>query len=42
MIAKYEGSSPKDLSSAIIEAASEKYGVEDDMTVIAIQMSERG
>ncbi|MEL4107046.1 SpoIIE family protein phosphatase [Oscillospiraceae bacterium WX1] len=41
IISKFSGDTPKDLAASIVRAATEKYGVEDDMTVIAIQMAER-
>ncbi|WP_143162266.1 SpoIIE family protein phosphatase [Sporobacter termitidis] len=40
-IAKYEGKEPRELAASIIEAASPKVGAEDDMTVIAIFVTER-
>jgi stage II sporulation protein E len=41
LISKFEGEAPRELASSIIEMASSKYGAEDDMTVIAILVTER-
>ena len=41
LIAKFGGENPRELASSIIEKASEKFGAEDDMTVIAILVTER-
>ena len=40
-IMQYEGANPRELSGKIVETASEKFKAEDDMTVIAIQISYR-
>ena len=41
MIASFEGTSPGELARAILKASSEKNGQEDDMTVLAVTVSER-
>jgi stage II sporulation protein E len=41
MIAKYDGTNPRELARDILEAASAKFGAEDDMTVFAIQVTDR-
>ena len=40
-ISKFEGDEPRELAGSIIETAVAKNGAEDDMTVIAIFVSER-
>lgn len=41
LISKFEGEDPRALAGAVIEAAAGKVGTEDDMTVIAIFVTER-
>jgi stage II sporulation protein E len=41
LLSSYEGESPQQLAGSVIETASQKFGMEDDMTVIAIFVSER-
>jgi stage II sporulation protein E len=41
LISKYDGENPRELSASIIQTASSKFGTEDDMTVIAVLVTER-
>ena len=41
VITRYEGANPRELSGKIVETAAAKFKSEDDMTVIAIQISYR-
>lgn len=41
LISKFEGQNPRELAGLIIDAASEKFGAEDDMTVIVICVTDR-
>ncbi len=41
LVSKFEGQDPRELAGLIIDTASEKFGAEDDMTVIVICVSER-
>ena len=40
-ISEYDGDNPKALAITLIETAAEKFGTEDDMTAIAISVTER-
>ncbi len=40
-IADFDGTDPRELASSLVETASKKFSAEDDMTVIAIAVSER-
>jgi stage II sporulation protein E len=40
-VAAYDGDSPRTLAVSLIDKAAEKFGAEDDMTAIAIAVSER-
>lgn len=40
-IDEYEGSNPKDLAKAIIRSSFDKFGCDDDMTVLTVFMEER-
>jgi serine/threonine protein phosphatase PrpC len=41
MIAEDNGEDPRLLAAAIVEQATSRFGSDDDMTVIAIQIKER-
>ena len=41
LLSAFEGDNPQQLAAAVIETASQKFGTEDDMTVIAIFVAER-
>lgn len=41
LFAHFEGNNTKDLARAILKSAADKYGCEDDMTVLAVYIEER-